>query len=725
MQHRFKAFLPSILVAAMAAPLQLVCAQGVLEEVTVVAQRRSENLQDVPIAVSALSAATIERADIHDLTDIATRAPNLTFSPFSPGQNIVALRGVSSTDDGAGTDNSVALFVDDVYMGRVSNINPEMFDIQHVEVLRGPQGTLYGKNTIGGAINVFSTRPDMERLSAKVRGNFGNYDRTDVAGLVTGPVSDRLAGKFSFSYRDRDGWVDNVVLDKKQKDDNSQAYRAQLLYSGNSTEFLLSGDYQRLDVEDMARIPLTQIAGNLGPIVDLHQALCGTRTPKCSTNPSDGFAETESWGVSLHITHEFALGEIKSITAYRENQADWEMDSVGVAIPLTDDILDKTKQVTQELRWLGGTDSLRFVIGLWYLNERTDRFEVFDIGSNKDVSASDRYRQDNETNNAAGFGQVDWELNDKLRLSLGGRLNHETKEIQNDAVDGDFVVIAQTFSNSRESTWTSFTPKIALSYEPWDDVNTYFSIAKGFKSGGFGAAPQRIEDTEPLDQETAINYEVGLKADLLENLRVNTAIFYTKYEGLQIQVFGPLAGCIEDPATPQIECFGAFQTFNAGNAEAKGIELEFTWAPLRNLTLSGFYSYMDSKFTDATIPASAFPFQTGQDLLRAPRNKYALSGEYVIPLPESLGGEVVTGMSYRFTDDQRGELEPWAVQPSFDLLDARFAWVSAGGGIEIAVWGKNLLDEEYVTHLYTIAGDAVGVFGEPRMYGVSLTWRYD
>ena len=188
---------------------------GALEEITVVAQRRAENLQDVPIAISALSEATIEKADIHDLTDIATRVPSLTYSPFSPGQNIIALRGVSSNDDGAGTDNSVAIFVDEVYLGRVSNINPEMFDIERVEVLRGPQGTLYGKNTIGGAINIISTRPDTEQFSAKLRANIGNYERTDFAGLLTGPISENLAGKFSFSYRNRDGWVDNVVLNKK------------------------------------------------------------------------------------------------------------------------------------------------------------------------------------------------------------------------------------------------------------------------------------------------------------------------------------------------------------------------------------------------------------------------------------------------------------------------------------------------------------------------------
>lgn len=433
-----------------------------LEEITVVAQRRVENLQDVPIAISALSESAIEKADIHDLTDIATRVPSLTYSPFSPGQNIIALRGVSSNDDGAGTDNSVAIFVDEVYLGRVSNINPEMFDIERVEVLRGPQGTLYGKNTIGGAINIVSTKPDTEQFSAKLRANFGNYERTDFAGLLTGPLSDNIAGKFSFSYRNRDGWVDNVVLGKKQKDDDVQAYRGQLLYAGDNTEVMFTADYNRLDVEDMARIPRTQVVGALGPIVGQYDALCGNRGPRCSTNPSDGFAKRDAWGISLHVTHDFGIGELKSITAYRENEVDWEMDSVGVSIPLTDDILDKTDQFTQEIRWSGDTDSLNYVFGFWYLNEQTDRFEVFDILADKNINTSDRYRQINETDSYAGFGQVDWLLTEGVTLIVGGRYTYEKKAISNDAVAGDFVVINQTFANTREETWTSFIPKISL-----------------------------------------------------------------------------------------------------------------------------------------------------------------------------------------------------------------------------------------------------------------------
>jgi iron complex outermembrane receptor protein len=160
-----------------------------LEEITVTAQRRSESLQAVPIAITAVTAADMERGGIHELGTLAGQVPGLTFSPFAPGQNIVSLRGVSSNDDGAGTDNSVAVFVDDVYLGRVSNINPEMYDVDRVEVLRGPQGTLYGKNTIGGAVNIISSRPNTSALDIKANADFGNYSRHNFSALITGPIS--------------------------------------------------------------------------------------------------------------------------------------------------------------------------------------------------------------------------------------------------------------------------------------------------------------------------------------------------------------------------------------------------------------------------------------------------------------------------------------------------------------------------------------------------------
>lgn len=714
------------------------CAQALpaqeLEEIVITAERRAENLQEVPNAITALSNATIEQADIHDLTDIATRIPGLTFSPFSPGQNIVALRGASSNDDGAGTDNSVAVFVDDVYLGRVSNINPEMFDIERVEVLRGPQGTLYGKNTIGGAINVVSTRPNTEAFEGKVRVNLGNYKRRDVAGLLSGPLNESWAGKASFSYRKRDGWVDNVHLNKKQKDDDMQAFRGQLLYAADDFEALFSADFNRLDIEDMARTPVaTGQSGDpafwAAPVPGSYADLCAGRGADCSAGPIDGYARRDARGLSARLDWGLAAGELISITAYRENEVDWNMDSTGTPVSplpplfnqINDDIFDKTNQFTQELRWVSSFgDKVDYVAGLWYLREETDRTECFDndvttsdCTPTADNGATDWYRQVNQTNSYAAFGQFDWMFADRWELTAGGRYSAEKKEIDNDAIAGDFVVINQTFSNSVSENWSAFTPKLSLAWLPSDDTTIYGAVSWGFKSGGFAAAPQGIEFTEPLDQEEALNYEIGLKTDLAGNFRLNAALFFTEYQDLQIQTFGPLTAAA---------AFGTFQTFNAGDAEIRGIEVEATWVVTERLTLSGFYAYQDSEFGDTNIPGTAFPDQSGQDLIRAPENKFNINADYTRPLAD--GSQLAASLSWRYTDDQRGELEPWAIQPAFDIVDARVSWTKASGALEVALWGENLADEEYISHVYTIASSVVAVFGDPRMYGATLTYRF-
>jgi iron complex outermembrane receptor protein len=706
-----------------------------LETITITAQRRSQNLQEVPLAVTALSAENIEKSGIHDMTDVATRVPGLTFSEFSPGQNILALRGASSNDDGAGTDSSVAVFVDDVYMGRVSNVNPELFDLERIEVLRGPQGTLFGKNTIGGAINILSKTPNIDEFEGKIKATLGNFGLQEIGGLITGPLSENWAGKISFNTRTRDGWVDNVYLNKKQKDDNAQVARGQLQYNGDSFTTLFSADYNQLDVEDSARIPIDtghpdDPAFWAANVSGSYAQLCKERGPECSAGPVDGYVKKDAWGVSAKIVWDFYSGELSSITAYRESENDWSMDATGTPVStlpasvfgqLNDDIFDVTEQFTQEIRWASSiNNNINYVSGLWFSTEKTDRTECFDndptasdCTADADGGLTDWYRQVNETTSYAAFGQLDWEFDEAWTFTLGGRYSYDKKEIDNEAIAGDFVIINQTFSNSVADDWSAFTLKSSLAYQVAKGTNVFFSYAEGFKSGGFAAAPQGIEFTNPLDQEESTNFEFGLKSDLSDALRLNAALFYTEYEGLQIQTFGPLNTGAS---------FGTFQTFNAGDANIAGIELEATWVITDNLTLSGFYAYQDSEFEKTNIPGTAFPNQDGQNLIRTPEVKYNIDLDYFIPMDS--GAQVNANLNYRFTDDQRGELEPWAIQPKFDLLDARITWTNSDDTFNVSLWGKNLTDEEHITHIYAIASSVVAVYGDPRTFGISASYRF-
>jgi iron complex outermembrane recepter protein len=712
-------------------------AGSALEEITVTAQRRSENLQTVPIAITAVNAAEMERNGIHDLGSLAGQVPGLAFSSFAPGQNIVSLRGVSSNDDGAGTDNSVAAFVDDVYLGRVSNINPEMYDVDRVEVLRGPQGTLYGKNTIGGAINIISSRPNTSALDIKSTADFGNYDRHNFSGLITGPIGGDWAGKLVVSTRNSDGWVNNVVLHTKEKNDDGQAVRGQLLRVGESSELLLSADYQQLNDEDMARTPLTHMTNNLPfSALGAYQALCGESNPSCATNPSNGFARQFAYGVSAKFTdHVSPSSDLISISAYRRSYNRWSMDSLGAVLPLANDVTDETNQYSEELRWVSSpTDQVKYVGGLWFLREDTNRLRLFLLPSiDPNPDDADRYRGINRTTSEAAFGQIDWQFAHLWTLTIGGRYSHDFKHIDNDAVhgiSGILHIIPNTFANEREAGWGKFTPKMSLRYEPTSALNLYATVSEGFKSGGFAASPTSLAETNPLRPEQATNIELGAKAELSQRLQLNLALFDTRYKDLQIQAFGPPGGCVPTPSVP---CFGQFETFNAGTSEAKGAELEFRWLPVDKLTVSATYGYLDSKFKNVYLPnASVYTLlngqtvdlrnQSGQDTFRAPRNKGSL--EILHQLPLGSLGELETSAGYSYTSNQRGALEPYANQPGYGLIDGSLTWVSPGLKYEISLWGKNLANRVWVSHVYTTANEVFGVYGDPRMYGARLTWHF-
>jgi iron complex outermembrane receptor protein len=694
---------------------------GTLDEILVTSQRREENLQTVPIAISTLSGSEMEKAGIHELGTLAERVPGLTFSPFFAGQNIVSLRGVSSNDDGPGTDSSVAVFVDDVYLGRIQNINPEMFDVDRVEVLRGPQGTLYGKNTIGGAINVLSSRPNTEQLDVQARAEFGNYERRNFDVLISGPLAGDWAAKLAVSTRYAEGWVDNVVLHEREKDDNDIALRSQLLRAAGDSEILISVDYQRLRIGDNARIPLTQITGNLGPLVTDYDKVCGEQLPFCAANPTSGFVHRSSGGVSLKATQTFGDSKLVSITAFRRSDVEWASDSVGVDLGLSDLGADDSKQYTQELRWISHLgNAVNYVAGLWFMREYTDRLEGFMLPPTP-LEDSDRYRQINQTTSVAGFTQADWRFAEHFTFSVGGRYSYDRKAIRSDSEHGNFVVINADLQNQRGASWDRFTPKATLQYQPTQAVNLYATFAQGFKSGGFASAPTQIQDTNPLKPERANNFEIGAKTEWGSHLRANLAVFETRYKDLQIQSFGPPPGCVQTLANPNA-CFGAFETFNAGSAEARGAELELTWLASEHLDVSLMYGYLDAKFTSLILPNADFPQQSGQDMFRAPRNKASLHARYLIPLGSR--GTLESAAGYSYTSNQRGEIEPYAIQPAFGLFDARLAWMSASNKWNVALWGRNLADKTWVAHIYTIAGEVIGTFGDPRTYGVTVNWRY-
>lgn len=719
-----------------------------LEEITVTAQYRAENVQDVPIAITAMSGDMMAKADISDLTGIAERTPGLTYMEFSPGQTIPSLRGISSADDGAGLDNSAALFLDGVYIGRSAGINFDMYDLERVEVLRGPQGTLFGRNAIGGAISVVSAKPSQEtRLKAGITA--GNEGIFRAQALASGGLTDNVAAKLTVSHRQHDGFVDNVLLGTELQDEDSTSVRGQLLLSGDSSEWLLTVDSMEDDRADMGR---TAIVNN-APLTAI-AAANGVTGPRQNASPKDGYSSRDTSGISLQGDFDLGNGTLTTITALRKAETDWSMASAGVSLgpvapfdEVMDDIVEEIDTFSQEIRWSSMVgDNINYTVGAFYFTEETDRTEIFRTtveGSydsfalvslgDQATRGNDYTRTENETTSYALFGQADWTISEQLSLSIGARFTRDEKDYVATAVNCAQVVdgtndgtpfedwagcggvgasglniVAESFRVTPSDSWNDFSPKIALNYTPSEGTMIYGTISKGFKSGGF-AGSQGVESaaSNPVDPEEVINYEVGFKSDLSDTLRVNASLFMMDYTDLQIVRFGPV---------PDSE-FGTFQTTNIGEADITGVETEFTWYASDNLRFSGFYAYLESEANDLSFNGNDY---SGASLRSAPKNSYSLAANYTLPASY---GTWEFSLDYNYTDEQTTDFADTRIGiDDRALVNGYISLTSLDEAWDISLWGKNVTDEDYLTHMYVIGPGGIGVWGAPATFGVTVTW---
>jgi iron complex outermembrane recepter protein len=724
---------------------------GALEEVIVTAQHRAENIQDVPIAVTALSGEALKKSDIFDAATISQHVPGVAYAEFAPGQALISIRGITSADDGAGLENSTAMFLDGVYIGRGAGINFDMFDLERVEVLKGPQGTLFGRNAIGGAFNVVTAKPTDE-LTAKIGATAGNEGIIRVQGLASGPITEKLAGKISVNHRQHDGYVDNVLLGTELQDEDQISVRGQLRLDLDSSEWLFSADYMDDDRADMGRTPVADNA----PLTAI-MAANGVTKPRQQASPFDGFSKREAYGVSLQGDIEFDTGTLTSITAHRHNETDWEMQSVGaglgaIGLPfdeVVDDIVEDIDTYSQELRWTSNLDgNINYTAGFFYFHEETDRVEQFKITAagtyagftqtavgSQAIIGNEYTRTQNETNSYAVYGQGNWEFRENWNLIVGGRFTYDEKDYQATAVDcgalpatgpfagfpncaglvGSLNIINETFSVSPSDNWDEMSYKVAVQYFPNDDVMVYGSVTTGYKAGGFaGSQGVQASASTPVNPETAINYEMGFKGDLFDNtLRLNMTGYYTDYEDLQIVRFGPVAG----------SAFGTFQTTNLGQADIYGVEVEWGWYPTDNLRFLGNFAYMDTEVTGLVIVGVGGPVDaSGSNLRQAPEVSW--NGIVGYTLPTAMG-TFDFQIEYSYMDEQINDyLDQRTVVQQHELLDARIAWTSNDEKWEVAVWGKNLTEEDYISHSYVIGPGVIGVWGPPQTYGITASYSY-
>ena len=612
------------------------------------------------------------------------------------------------------------MFVDEVYAGRAGVQGGEFLDLERVEVLRGPQGTLYGRNVAGGAINIVTKKPGPE-AEGFVEATYGRFDRTDIRGAVGGPVTKAMQGRLTVAYDARDGYISNTTTgsDDLREYDNLTA-RGHLLFDLNyNAQLLLSADYFNSDaIGPSSREAIVTSFPVLGAgAIPLPTPSASIRTTELA---SDGDTQREFYGVSARLDVETALGTLTSITAFRSSEFDVFEDVTSYGLPLLGQD-ENTDQWSQEIRLNSTGSLLEWTVGAYFLAEDINRLDIAQASGPDPVVPlfPDRaeYLQAVETRSYAVFGQGTYPLFDRLNITLGGRYTVDEKDLSLDAsgistITG--VLPEGPFSVDVDDTFEEFTGKLSLAYQFFDDALAYFSFSQGYKSGGFNGISTILGDAiTPFEPETADTFEIGVRSEWLDNrLRLNFAAFYTDYQ--ELQVFQ-----VRDAGTQFIS--------NAASADVQGFELEALATPLDGLALAFTYGYLDSEYKKF-ISADSAEDLSGNNLTRSPENTFSLAVEYNIRLASA--GELLLRADYSHQDKLfiTPENRPLDTLDSYALLNARITY-QAMSNFSVSVFGKNLSDEEYQLHTFDsdpFVRNNIGsaVFADPRTWGITVGYKY-
>ena len=691
-----------------------------LEDITVYAEKTESKLQKTPLALTTFTADEIINAGISRIPDLALRTPGLAIGNNSNTSTPeMFIRGVGTNSFSIGSDLSIGIYVDDVYISRPSAMFTKLSDIESIEILRGPQGTLYGRNTIGGAINVRTKKPQ-ETLEIVQQLTLGNFDLVDLNVAVSIPIiQEYLLGRFSFHYEDREGYSKNIFDNSHIADADNFGGRGSLWFlPSESIDLLLNFDYHQDRATGISYKPVITGAPILG------MTGLPTVTDLGHVEPSDPFRvnhdgeskeERDTYGISGKLTVEFPDFSLVSISAYRGLDFDLIDDVDATSLQLFDFFQDtEQEQFSQELRLISDNDNrLHWLMGLYFFTENSNNTpstvlqDLSLILGPGDYSATNR--SEVTAQNFAVYSQVDFALTERFKIILGLRATYEEKEIEIERVSNNLLILGAGFPKTRDNDrWQALTPKIGLQFQQNEELMFFGAISRGFKSGGFDAFQTEIE--EPFDPEFLTAYEVGVKSSWFDRrLRLNATAFYYDYKDLQVDT---LVGT-------------TIITTNAAESTIMGIEFEAASRPVTGLDIGGSIAVLDTQY-DKFINDSGSDV-SDNSLKRAPEFSTAFMIHYSMELSDRalLGFRVEHQYQSRifFTETNENILS----QGGFHNINARVTYEMISGRFAIALFGKNLTDEESID----VAADLRGLFGTvttsyraPRTYGIEITCRF-
>ena len=706
----------SVLAFSVAITMAPSIAVAQLEEIIVTAERRTQSQQDVPLAITTISGDAVSASGISNLSDISMQTPNLTITEFNIAEPQLFLRGVGSTNDSAGADPTVSLFIDDVYVARSGAGSSDLYDLDRIEILRGPQGTLYGRNVTGGAISMFTKKPSQE-FEGKASATVGDHGLTIFRGYANGPINDNLAGKITFSKRDRDGFAKNITNGQELDDADNLSGRGQLLWnSSDATEVLFGLDFSSDENNGNCRDQIrTDVGGEQpagGALLGLVRGAVisqGIDDPRTCAQSVEQFAEKDIFGALVKVVHDFDSMQLTSITAYREADYAWNQELTGGNTPpqllgVVDFEGEESDQISQEFRLTGEADNLFWIAGAYYINENVDRFAQTPIQFgpvvNPGLLLDQRYTQVADNTSYALFGQLTYSFTDTLDLTVGARQTWDEKNIDQSFSLGTNQIFSLT---DLEDDWSQFTPRATVDWKFADDKMLFLTYSEGYKSGAFiSQQTNPIVAGQTLDPEDATNIEFGVKTEWFDNrLRVNATVFDLTIEGLQLF---------------RLENF--LLVSENTEIESSGVELDFTAAIGDNFYVSGIYSSLDSTYVGGA--------NDGKDVIRAPGSKYSLTLGYEASL--SNGARLDFGSSFSSTDDFFYEAanSERSREPSATNLDASIKYTSADDKWNLEFWGKNLTDELTTVHSINGSfGGAVVLYAPPKTVGATFNYFFN
>ncbi len=695
----------------------------VMEEILITAQKRSESLQDVPISVTAFTGTQVRNLGIDSTLDLALYTPGLTMGQNSGDGDFpfISIRGVSQRDFSDINESPSAVYIDEFYKANLIGLDQQIFDIERVEVLRGPQGTLYGRNATGGLINYITAKPG-EELSGYADLTYGEYDRIKLEGAVGGPLSDTVGARLSFLRHEYNGWVENTV--PGAEDGNAleaTALRGQLQFTP-SDDLQIGLMFQHAENDNSAGNMFQHVSADDPPptflsIPNLGQPGFGGFIEPTPDDPRDTHSNRD---ISLETEQTTAIARVDwavndmnfvSITGYEDTSKDASFDSDGTPFERGTEVHPRGEQFSQEFRLSGEAGDLSWLVGFYYIDYDVDGSQSRCAPSGCDTNRPP-VLYSLETESYALFANTDYRFSDELSLTLGLRYTQEDKEYNLNNTDTGLVFNPSTFGDAAELDEDNIDFNVRLNWTPSDDMLVYGGVSRAHKSRLFNLGFTTQESAAagiPVDSETLTSYEIGFKTDFMDGkARFNSAIFYYDYEDSQAFQF--------DGTTLSAQAFNS-------DAETTGAEIELSFMPTENFDISANVTYLDAELKDVVL----FGLQeVDTQMPLTPEWQANLIARYQWAAP--WGGRVVLQGDVSWFDDQYFDSfnSPSHFEDSYALANARVTWFSEDEKWRVAIFGENITDEEYRTFSFDLAflGFSTDVYGKPSWYGATVGYTF-